>query len=355
MSKSWVQKQLTAYRTGGYEALGQRKRGPKVAKNQTPAEIEDAIVSIRKSFTEEGYDAGARTIAYHVGVQFGHSPAISTIHRVLCRRGFVTPQPQKRPRSSWTRFEADLPNECWQTDMTHWRLADGTGVEILNFIDDYSRMVLSSIVFPVTTAQDVVQIFHKSAERYGFPASVLSDNGCIYTATHRGGRTVMETELASLGIVFKHGKPYHPTTQGKVERYHRTLKQWLKRQRPASSIAELQKDVNRFVRYYNEVRPHQARGCPPRIAWEERDKAIVVRDGIKLHPETRVLHSKIGPEGKFTVRYKSELYKIRVGRAHKGKHVTALIADLDVRIYGDGDGELIRHLTLDPKKIYQRL
>jgi hypothetical protein len=239
--------------------------------------------------------------------------------------------------------------------MTHWHLADGTGVEILNFIDDYSRLVLCSTVLPVTTAQDVVQLFHASASRYGFPTSVLSDNGCIYTATHRGGRTAMETELASLGIVFKHGKPYHPTTQGKVERYHRTLKQWLKRQRLVDSIEQLQNDVNRFVRYYNEVRPHQARGCPPQVAWDERDKAVVVRDGIKLHPETRVLHTKVTAEGKFTIRYKSQLYKIRVGRAHKGKHVTVLIADLDLRVYADDDGELIRQFALDPKKTYQRL
>jgi transposase InsO family protein len=354
MSKSWVQKQLALYRQGGYEALGQQKRGPRVAKNQTPGEVEDAIVSIRKSLAEEGYDGGARTIAYHLTRRFGHSPAVSTIHRVLLRRGFVTPQPQKRPRSSWIRFEADLPNECWQSDMTHWQLLDGTGVEIVNFIDDYSRMVLSSTVLSVTTAPDVVALFYKSAARYGFPTSVLSDNGCIYTATYRGGRTGLESDLATLGIVFKHGKPYHPQTQGKIERYHQTLKKWLKRQRPATSIAELQKDIDRFVRYYNEVRPHQARNCPPLIAWEERDKATVTNNGLKLHPDTRVRHDKIDPAGKFTLRYRSKIYKIQVGRAHKGKHVIALVAERDVRVISE-DGELLRHLTLDPTKTYQGL
>jgi transposase InsO family protein len=138
------------------------------------------------------------------------TPSLSTIHRVLRRRGFVTPQPKKRPRTSWTRFEASLPNECWQTDMTHWRLEDETAVEIINFIDDLSRAVLASVVVPVATAADVVRIFFDTAARYGLPSSVLSDNGAIYTAAYRGSHTGMEIELAALGIVFKHGKPYHP-------------------------------------------------------------------------------------------------------------------------------------------------
>ena len=354
MSKSWVAKQVATYRLLGYGGLGQRRRGPKVARNQTPPEVEDEIVSIRKHLVEEGFDAGARTIAYHLGVRYGVSPAVSTIHRVLHRRGFVTAQPQKRPRSSWIRFEADLPNETWQTDATHWQLGDGTGVEIINFIDDYSRLVLSSVVVPVATAPDVVAQFYANTARYGFPASVLSDNGCIFTAQYRGGRTGMETELATLGITFKHGKPYHPQTQGKVERYHLTLKKWLKRQRPAASITALQRDIDRFVCYYNEVRPHQARGCPPRVAWNERDKATPSHDGVRLTPQTRVRHDKVDSTGKFTLRYKSKLHHIGVGRPHKGKRIIVLIADRDIRVLSV-EGELLRRLTLDPTKIYQRL
>ncbi|HVB00391.1 MAG TPA: IS481 family transposase [Acidimicrobiales bacterium] len=354
MSKTWVAKQVSSYRLFGYEALGQKKRGPQVAKNQTPPEVEDEIVAIRKYLVEEGYDAGARTIAYHVRQRCGVAPSVSTVHRVLSRRGFVTLQPQKRPRSSWIRFEADLPNETWQTDMTHWQLADDKGVEIINFIDDYSRLVLSSVVVSVATAPDVVAQFYKSAAQYGFPMSVLSDNGCIFTAHYRGGRTGMETELYSLGITFKHGKPYHPQTQGKVERYHQTLKKWLRRQRPANSIAELQRDIDRFVRYYNEVRPHQAKECTPLIAWNERDKAVPTREGIKLTPETRVRHDRIDSAGKFTLRYKSKLHHIGVGRPHRGKRIIVLIADCDIRVMST-EGELLRKMTLDPSKIYQRL
>ena len=202
-------------------------------------------------------------------------PALSTIHRVLRRRGFVAPQPQKRPRSSWIRFESALPNETWQSDMTHWHLDDEAPVEIINFIDDYSRAVLASVAVPVATAADVVRIFFETAAIYGFPASVLSDNGAIYTAAYRGSHTGMEIELATLGITFKHGKPYHPQTQGKVERYHLTLKKWLRKKPTAATLAELQAQIDRFVHIYNEERPHTARGCPPMQAWRALDKATV--------------------------------------------------------------------------------
>jgi transposase InsO family protein len=90
------------------------------------------------------FDAGAATIHYHLGLELDVVPSVSTIWRVLKRGGFVTPQPHKRPKSSWIRFEAQLPNECWQADVTHWQLADGSEVEICNMIDDYSRVALGA-------------------------------------------------------------------------------------------------------------------------------------------------------------------------------------------------------------------
>ena len=351
-SKSWVQRHCALYRTGGEAALLPRKRGPKVAVNQTPAAVEDVILRLRKELGELGLDAGARTIAYHLGAQGHDVPAISTIHRILVRRGFVTPQPQKRPRTSWQRFEADLPNECWQSDMTHWRLEGDRPVEIVNFIDDYSRAVLASVVVPVATATEVVRIFFDAASAWGLPASVLSDNGAIYTAAYRGAATGLEIELARLGITFKHGKPYHPQTQGKVERYHRTLKAYLRRQPAAEDIPALQAQIDRFVTIYNEERPHQARGCPPMQAWRALDKATPEFDGQTLSPATKVRHDRIDSTGVVTLRYRSKLHHIGIGRAHKGKRVLLLVCDLDVRVI-DECGDILRHLTLDPSVDYQ--
>jgi len=351
-SKTWVQRHVALYREGGEAALVPHKRGPQVALNRTSSDVEDAIVAMRKSLSDQGYDAGARTIRYHLADAGIESPALTTIHRVLVRRGFVTPQPQKRPRNSWIRFESALPNETWQSDMTHWQLEGDEHVEIINFIDDYSRAVLCSSVVRVAKAADVVRLFFETAANYGFPASVLSDNGAIYTSTYRESHSGLEIDLAMLGIRFKHGKPYHPQTQGKVERYHQTLKKWLRKQPAATSIDELQRQIDGFVRYYNEVRPHQARGCPPMHAWRTLDKATPTLAGQKLLAKTRVRHDRVDDTGCVTLRYRRTLHHISLGRRYRGQRVIILMADLDVRVIKE-DGELIRHFTLNPAKNYQ--
>lgn len=351
-SKSWVHRHVVLFRAGGQAALAPAKRGPKVALNQTPPATEDAIISLRKHLGELGLDAGATTIAYHLRSNGLTPPARATIHRILVRRGFVTPQPQKRPRASWQRFEAQLPNECWQTDMTHWHLDHGVHCEIINYIDDYSRAVLASVAVTVATATDVVRVFFDATTTYGLPQSVLSDNGAIYTAAYRGAATGLEIELAALGITFKHGKPYHPQTQGKVERYHRTLKAYLRRQHPAQDLNELQTQLDRFVHIYNEERPHQARRRPPMHAWRELDKATPNIDGQPILANTKVRHDKIDATGTITLRHRSRLHHIGIGRAHRGQHVLILVCDLDIRVIAT-DGQQLRHLTLDPTRDYQ--
>ena len=190
MSKSWVGKQVARYRLGGYEALVPRSTAPHRRPTQLSSELEDEIVAIRKHLDEEGLDAGPLTIRYHLERRHGTAPGRSSIHRVLSRRGFVTPQPQKRPRTSWQRFEASLPNETWQADMTHWSIDDGSEegqkVEIIDFVDDYSRMVIAAVVVPVATAADVVAAFYKGASTWGFPASMLTTHSrCVVLVSAR--------------------------------------------------------------------------------------------------------------------------------------------------------------------------
>jgi transposase InsO family protein len=348
-SKSWVHAQATRYRAGGPAALVLGKRGPKRPANLTAAATEDEICRLRKELVDAGFDAGARTLAFRLG---DAAPSTSTIHRVLRRRGLVADQPQKRPRSSWQRFEADLPNECWQSDMTHWQLEGNAKVEIINFIDDHSRAVLASTVVTVATAQRVVELFFSCTARFGFPAAVLTDNGAIYTARFRGSHTGFELELAALGITMKHGKPYHPQTQGKVERYHQTLKRFLRAQPEAATIAELQAQIDRFVLRYNEERPHQAHGRIPMDLWRGLDKAVPRRAGIAVTPATKVRHDIVDETGSVSLRYRSKMHHIGIGRAHKGARVVVLVADLDIRVV-NLDGEVLRHFTLDPTRNYQ--
>jgi hypothetical protein len=214
-------------------------------------------------------------------------------------------------------------------------------------------MVIVAVGLPVTTSADVVAAFYQAATQFGFPASMLTDNGCIFTAQFRNGRCGFETELATLGITVKHGKPYHPQTQGKTERFHQTLKRWLRKQEPADSVADLQRQIDFFVRYYNEARPHSARGMiPPRQAFDALAKASPDPDSHPIAHHTRVRHGKIDKTGVFTLRHGTKLHHVGVGRVHKGSHVIVLIADLDVRVLSE-HGELLRHLTLDPTKDYQ--
>ena len=353
VSKSWVGKLVGRYRAGGYEAIAPRSRAARRIPHRTPDELEDEIVALRKELTELGLDAGAATIHYHLSRRHQASPSVSTIWRVLRRRGFVTPQPHKRPRSSWIRFEATLPNECWQSDVTHWRLADQTEVDIVNFLDDHSRLAVASAVMATATAPKVLQSFREACARWGFPAALLTDNGCVYTTWHRGGPNVMQTELLGLGIEFRHSRPYHPQTCGKVERYHQTLKRWLARQPRAGTISELQRQVDRFVAYYNDVRPHRARGrLTPRAAFEARDKARPSGPKIRVGAGVRVRRDRIDKGGKVTLRHGTRLHHIGVGHAHKGRRVILLVDRLDVRVVSE-DGELLRHLTLDPSRDYQ--
>jgi transposase InsO family protein len=353
VSKSWVGKLLGRFREGGYGAIAPRSRAPRTVPHRTPAELEDEIVALRKELCDLGVDAGAQTIAYHLGLRRGQTPSISTIWRVLRRRGFVVPQPHKRPRSSWVRFEADLPNECWQSDVTHWRLGDGTEVEIVNFIDDHSRLAVASRVLRIATAPTVLQTFREAGTRWGFPAALLTDNGCDYTTWHRGGPNVMQTELLAMGIDYRHSRPYHPQTCGKVERFHQTMKAFLSKQDPAQEIAVLQAQVDRFVAYYNEVRPHRAVGRrPPIVAFEARDKARPSGPKIVVGAGVRVRRDRIDKHGRVTLRHRTKLHHLGIGAKHRGKRVTLLVHGLDVRVVSL-DGELLRHLTLDPSRDYQ--
>jgi transposase InsO family protein len=354
VSKSLVGKLVTRFGEGGYPAIEPRSRAPRTIPHRTPAEIEDQIVRLRKELAEQGLDSGAETIHYHLALGCERVPSVSTIWRVLRRRGFVTPQPHKRPRSSWVRFEAKLPNECWQSDVTHWALGDGTGVEIVNFIDDHSRLAVASRALPTATAQGVLEVFREAGARWGFPAALLTDNGCVYTTWHRGGPNLMQTELLSRGIAYRHSSPYHPQTCGKVERFHQTMKSYLARQPKPASIPELQTQVDRFVTYYDEIRPHRGVGRrTPRSAFDARDKARPSGPKIRTGKGMRVRRDRIDKVGIVTLRHRTRLHHIGVGRSHKGRRVILLIDGLDVRVLTE-DGELLRHLTLDPTRDYQR-
>jgi transposase InsO family protein len=354
MDRSWLYRRLARYRAAGEAGLEPRSRRPHRSPTRIAHRYEDEIVALRKELADGGYDAGADTIRTHLAGRHHDVPSVSTIWRVLKARGFVTPQPHKRPKSSFVRFAADLPNECWQADVTHVEVADGVVFEVLNIIDDHSRLCVASRVFVSTRSPDVVRTVHRAAGQWGYPEKFLSDNGAIFTASKGGGVGDMEAELLSLGIASRHSRPYHPQTCGKVERFHQTMKKYVAKQDPATTKKQLQHQLDRFVTYYNTVRPHRAIGRrTPAEAFAARDKSHPL--GPKIDAAGyRVRHDKVDKTGSVTLRYRGRLHHIGVGRPYAGWRVILLVAGRDIRILG-ADGSPLRHLVLDTDLDYQRM
>jgi transposase InsO family protein len=275
MSRGHLHRLLRRYREGGLDDLGPRSRRPHTSPHGTSDTVRDRVVALRTELTAGGLDAGPVTIAWHLEREGVAVPSTSTIRRILHAAGLVVPEPRKRPRSSWIRFEAAASNEVWQSDFTHWRLADGAEVEIINWLDDHSRYLLACTVFRRVGGDDVVATFTAAGDAHGWPAATLTDNGSVYTSRFTGGRNSFEYLLAYLGIRQKNGAPGHPQTQGKIERFHQTLKRWLGQQPAATGLASLQDQLDAFRHAYNEQRPHRAIGrATPGEAYRATPKAL---------------------------------------------------------------------------------
>src|ERR1022692_2831014 len=176
VARSWICTLLARYRAEGEAAFEPRSRRPKSSPAAISPGTTELIIRLRKELSGQGLDAGPHTIAWHL--QHHHQVTVSaaTISRYLARRGMVVPEPRKRPRSSYIRFAAEQPNECWQADFTHYPLANGAGTEILSWIDDHSRLALRVTAHHRVTGQIVLAEFRAATTRYGPPASTLTDN-----------------------------------------------------------------------------------------------------------------------------------------------------------------------------------
>jgi transposase InsO family protein len=355
VSPGWVSRLVARYRDEGDAAFEPRTRRPHSSPRATPPEVVAQILDLRRRLVASGDDAGAETIRWHLQEHFGVAVSAATILRYLHRAGLVTPQPHKRPRSSYVRFAAELPNETWQSDFTHYRLADGSGAEILCWLDDHARFALGVSAHRRVDGRIVVAEFRKAAEAHGIPVSTLTDNGMVFTTRlsgGKGGRNGFEAELRRLGVRQKNARPNHPTTCGKVERFHQTLKRWLAAHTVPTTIDELQALLNTFVDHYNHERPH--RSLPgqstPAVAYRARPKATAEE---RHDAHDRVRHDVVDKSGRITLRIAGRLHHIGLGLLYRGTRVLVLVHDLEVRVVDQRTGELIRALTVDPTKDYQ--
>ncbi|WP_182878229.1 IS481 family transposase [Microbispora sp. H10670] len=357
VSKGWVSKLVARYREQGESAFEPRSRRPKTSPTAIDAATVELIVGLRKQLSGQGLDAGPDTIAWHLHQHHQVTVSRATISRYLMRAGLVTPEPSKRPRSSYIRFQAEQPNETWQADFTHYRLADGTDAEILTWLDDHSRYALSVMAWPRVTGPIVRDTFRHAVAAHGVPASTLTDNGMVFTtrlAGGRGGRNAFESELRRLHVTQKNSTPNHPTTCGKVERFQQTMKKWLRAQpNQPLTIAHLQTLIDAFTDAYNHHRPHRSlpHRATPAAVYTNRPKAQPVgsRDS---DTHIRIRHDRVDHTGVVTLRISGRLHHIGIGRTHARTHVILLIDDLHVRVVAATTGELLRELTIDPTRDY---
>ncbi|WP_231440929.1 integrase core domain-containing protein [Brevibacterium zhoupengii] len=353
----WIRTLLTRYKTGGLDAVDPQSKRPHTNPNATDKTTTTQVLALRDSLAAQGLDAGPESLWDRLPKTT--RPSTATIWRILRRNNTITDQPQKRPRSSWHRFEAVAPNETWQSDFTHWPLADGTDTEILSWLDDHSRKLLHATAHTPVTGRIVIDTFVQTMDAYGPPASTLTDNGMVYTARFSRGNdgrpdqpNGFEQLLSDLSIKQKNGGPNKPTTQGKIERYHQTLKHWLRADGFVDTVEELNEQLTRFAHVYNTQRPHRAIGRrTPETAYEATTKAQpVIEVGSRIW---RIRYDRVDAEGKISLRFAGRLRHLGIGRAYKRQRVLLLVHGRDTMVIDRSAGAIIAEHTIDTKKNYQ--
>jgi transposase InsO family protein len=246
--RRWVRR----FMAEGLDGLVDRSRVPHRSPGRIDAQLEDRICRMR----QEHPHWGARRIRAELARAGVSAPAKSTIERALRRNGLLFGRPRKRqpvPR----RFVASAPNALWQIDAWECALADGTTVDVIDIVDDHARVLLAAQAVPSVTSEAVWAVFSAASAQWGLPQRVLSDNATYLTGRAKGAVAEFERRLWRLGIATSNGGPYHPQTQGKIERFHRTARAWLDRHGPPETIEHLQTLLDELAVHYNYDRPHQ--------------------------------------------------------------------------------------------------
>lgn len=349
VSRAVFYKYVDRVRREGLDGLEERSRRPLTSPNQTSVVVEDHIVRLRKELDDAGLDNGATSIQWHLGQRdVAAVPSVATIHRILVRRGLVVPEPKKRPKASFRRFEAPAPNEMWQIDHTDWVIASGV-VKIFNIVDDHSRVAIRSRAVAEATTEEAWTTFSQGAQRWGLPAGTLSDNGLCFSGKLRGVEVFFEAKLRDAGVRPITSRPWHPQTAGKVERFQQTLKKWLrKRRRLYATIEDLQADLDEFTRIYNTERPHQGIGRQvPVQRWRATPVAGPASEPLAHPDRSKHITATVGNTGCVRADY----FAIHVGIEYQAQAAVVIIDKTRANVFIDGN--LVRHLELDRSRSYQ--
>lgn len=340
------------YREEGVAGLEPRSRRPRSSPAQIEPSLEARIAELRRRHPRWG----ARRIQAELRRAGIEPPAVATIHRALRRNHLVAPQPARRPKAT-RRFEREVANDLWQIDGTQLKLAGGEPAWVVDCLDDHARFLLGAIARERPTGEAAWDCFVAASAAYGLPRQLLSDNHSSFTGRLLGVTVEFERRLAEAGVELINAAPAHPQTLGKLERFHRTLKEWLADEGPALDLEHLQLLLDRFRSHYNEERPHQGIGnqtpaeryLPAPMTGTPLDElAPTEHEKTHTYPPYSITR-RVWANG--VVGY--QRLAINVGRRYRGATVRIVEVGKLVHVYLGED--LIHIAALDRGRRYQRL
>lgn len=329
-----------------------RSRRPLTSPARVIADVEDVLIRVRKELDDDGWDAGAEQIAFWIqdhGELWPADcevPSRATINRVLERRGQLVKVPQRRPRRSRHRFEAEQSNTMWQMDGFEYDLVDGRTVVILQLTDDCSRFDLALRAVPSENGQDVWRTVLHASSRHGLPARFLTDNGGAFSGKRRGWISRLEENLRVLNVLPITCSVKHPQTCGKNERAHSTVRKWLRKRPAADTLEDLQDLLDTYRdRYNNRRRKTHLHGMTP-----ARRYALGPLDGpgeTKLPWPVLISTATVSASGCIGL----DAHLLGIGRRHAGTEVTTIRQHRQIAVF-DGD-QLLAEFTLNTERRYQ--
>lgn len=352
-----VHRWIRRYATGGIGALADRSSKPDRCPHQMAPEVEARIIALRK--TNPGF--GPRTILTKLRKELDHPPSRSAIYRCLVRQRLIDPKPRRRRSSDYKRWERSRPMELWQVDvMGGVYLADGTPLSVVTGIDDHSRFCVMATLVERATARPVCGALMGALQRHGIPEQILTDNGKVFT----GRRAVVATNVLFDRICLNNGithiltAPYSPTTTGKIERLHKTMRKEFFSQRRFGTIEQTQDALDGWVDHYNTGREHQAIGDVAPIKRFElaRTPNMEVVDGEVTDdepPAPRGVSRRVDSAGRISVLE----HRYHVGRYLAGQ--TVFVESSDGLLHVSHEGAVVasharRHRPEDDERMDRR-
>jgi transposase InsO family protein len=353
-----VHRWILRYANEGLGALADRSSRPDRCPHQAPPEVEARIVSLREAHPTWG----PRTILSKLRRELDDPPSRSAIYRTLVRHRLISPKPRRRRASDYRRWERSAPMELWQMDvMGGVLLSDGTELKAITGIDDHSRFCVIAKLTPRATARPVCDALLEALSGHGIPREILTDNGKVFTGrlARKPAIVAFDRLCQANGIRHLLTAPYSPTTTGKIERLHKTMRAELFDGRTFSSMEDAQAELDAWVATYNAEREHQAIGDVPPIRRFElvasTTEEVVDPDERERTPPTpgRTVSRRVDREGRISILK----HRYHVGRHLAGRSVE--VESADGLLHVTHDGVLIatharRHLEEDDERMDRR-